>query len=76
VCEELLCRQIARLPDALDVPFVFTLDTVGMTGHSPVAQAIAATGSATWVAFARAGMPDNKLIPHCLCRDRSGDHDD
>jgi len=50
---------------ALDVPFVFdTLDATGITGHSPAAPAIAATESATWAAFARTGMPDNKLIPH------------
>jgi para-nitrobenzyl esterase len=50
---------------ALDVPFVFdTLDATGITGHSPAAPPIAATESATWAAFARTGMPDNKLIPH------------
>jgi para-nitrobenzyl esterase len=50
---------------ALDVPFVFdTLDATGITGPSPAALAIAATESATWAAFARSGMPDNKLIPH------------
>jgi para-nitrobenzyl esterase len=52
-------------PHAIDVPFVFdTLDAVGITGHSPVAPRIAAAESATWAAFARAGMPDNKAIPH------------
>jgi para-nitrobenzyl esterase len=52
-------------PHALDVPFVFdTLDAVGITGHSPAAGAIAATESTTWAGFARAGIPDNKLIPH------------
>ena len=51
-------------PHALDVPFVFeTLDAVGITGHSPAAPPIAATESATWAAFARAGTPDNKAIP-------------
>ena len=50
---------------ALDVPFVFdTLDRTGITGHSPAAPAIAAAESATWAAFARAGTPDNKAIPH------------
>jgi para-nitrobenzyl esterase len=52
-------------PHAIDVPFVFdTLDAVGITGRSPVAPRIAAVESATWAAFARAGMPDNKAIPH------------
>jgi para-nitrobenzyl esterase len=50
---------------ALDVPFVFdTLAATGITGNSPVAPAIAAAESATWAAFARAGRPDNKAIPH------------
>ena len=50
---------------AIDVPFVFdTLDAVGIGGHSPVAPSIAAAESATWAAFARAGTPDNKAIPH------------
>ena len=52
-------------PHALDVPFVFdTLDAVGITGHSPAAQPIAALESATWAGFARTGIPDNKAIPH------------
>src|SRR5262249_43590548 len=52
-------------PHALDVPFVFdTLDAVGITGHSPAAQPIAAAESATWAGFARTGIPDNKAIPH------------
>ena len=38
--------------------------TVGITGHSPAAAAIAAAESLTWAAFARAGTPDNKAIPH------------
>jgi para-nitrobenzyl esterase len=50
---------------ALDVPFVFdTLDETSITGHSSAAPPIAATESATWAAFARTGMPNNKLIPH------------
>jgi para-nitrobenzyl esterase len=49
---------------ALDVPFVFdTLAATGITGHSPAAPPIAAAESATWAAFARSGMPDNKAIP-------------
>jgi para-nitrobenzyl esterase len=52
-------------PHAIDVPFVFdTLDAVGITGHSPVAQRIAAAESATWAAFARTGTPDNSAIPN------------
>jgi len=52
-------------PHALDVPFVFdTLAATGITGNSPAAPAIAAAESATWAAFARTGMPDNKAIPH------------
>jgi para-nitrobenzyl esterase len=52
-------------PHALDVPFVFdTLDAVGITGHSPAAQPIAAAESATWAGFARTSIPDNKAIPH------------
>jgi para-nitrobenzyl esterase len=52
-------------PHAIDVPFVFeTTDVGGITGHSPQAGAIAAVESATWAAFARAGVPDNKAIPH------------
>ena len=48
-------------PHAIDVPFVFdTLDAVGITGHSPAAPAIAAAESATWAAFARTGVPDNR----------------
>jgi para-nitrobenzyl esterase len=50
---------------ALDVPFVFdTLAATGIAGHSPAAPPIAALESATWAAFARSGMPDNKAIPH------------
>jgi para-nitrobenzyl esterase len=52
-------------PHAIDVPFVFdTLGAVGITGRSPVAPRIVAAESATWAAFARAGMPDDKAIPH------------
>jgi para-nitrobenzyl esterase len=52
-------------PHAIDVPFAFdTLDATGITGHSPAAPPIAAAESATWAAFARAGSPDNKAIPH------------
>jgi para-nitrobenzyl esterase len=52
-------------PHAIDVPFVFdTLDAVGISGYSPAAPRIAAAESATWAAFARAGTPNNKEIPH------------
>jgi para-nitrobenzyl esterase len=51
-------------PHALDVPFVFdTTDITGIADHSPQAKAIAAVESATWAAFARAGVPDNAAIP-------------
>jgi para-nitrobenzyl esterase len=51
-------------PHALDVPFVFdTLEATSITGHSPVASAIAAVESATWVSFARSGTPANKAVP-------------
>jgi para-nitrobenzyl esterase len=50
---------------ALDVPFVFdTIDVVGATDRGPVAHDLARRMSATWAAFARAGNPDNPLIPH------------
>jgi para-nitrobenzyl esterase len=49
----------------LDVPFVFeTIDAVGATDRSPAARELARRMSATWVAFARSGNPDNPLIPH------------
>ena len=54
-----------RSPHAIDVPFAFdTTDLVNNNDHSPTVHAIAAAESATWATFARAGMPDNKAIPH------------
>ncbi|HEX3864132.1 MAG TPA: carboxylesterase/lipase family protein [Stellaceae bacterium] len=54
-----------KAPHAIDVPFVFdTIDVVGITDRSPVAHKLAAAESATWAAFAHAGNPDNKAIPH------------
>jgi para-nitrobenzyl esterase len=54
-----------RSPHSIDVPFAFdTTEFVNNNDHSPTVQAIAAAESATWAAFARAGVPDNKAIPH------------
>jgi para-nitrobenzyl esterase len=50
---------------ALDVPFVFdTIDVVGATDRGAVAHDVARRMSATWVAFARLGNPNNPSIPH------------
>ena len=49
---------------AMDLPFVF--DNVGVaetTAGAPGAQKLAASISATWIAFARNGNPDNPAIP-------------
>jgi para-nitrobenzyl esterase len=54
-----------KAPHALDVPFTFdTIDLTNATDRSAAAHRLAATMSATWVAFARTGVPDNSLIPH------------
>jgi para-nitrobenzyl esterase len=54
-----------RSPHAIDVPFVFdTTDAVGNNDHSPTVHAISAAALATWAAFARAGVPDSRAIPH------------
>jgi para-nitrobenzyl esterase len=53
-----------RAPHALDVPFTFdTIDLTNATDRSIAAHKLAATMSATWAAFARAGVPDNAAIP-------------
>ncbi len=54
-----------KAPHALDVPFTFdTIDLTNATDRSAAAHKLAATMSATWAAFARAGVPDNAAIPH------------
>jgi para-nitrobenzyl esterase len=54
-----------RAPHSLDIPLVF--DNVGaargLVGDGPGAAAMARVMSATWLAFARTGAPDNPLIP-------------
>jgi len=53
-----------KAPHALDVPFTFdTIDLTNATDRSAAAHKLAATMSATWAAFARAGVPDNAAIP-------------
>ena len=53
-----------KAPHALDVPFTFdTIDMTNATDRSAAAHRLAATMSATWAAFARAGVPDNAAIP-------------
>jgi para-nitrobenzyl esterase len=54
-----------KAPHALDVPFTFdTIDLTNATDRSTAAHRLAATMSATWAAFAHAGVPDNAAIPH------------
>jgi para-nitrobenzyl esterase len=54
-----------KAPHALDVPFTFdTIDMTNATDRSAAAHKLAATMSATWAAFAHAGVPDNAAIPH------------
>ena len=49
---------------AMDLPFVFdNADVPDTTAGAPGARALAARVSATWVAFARNGSPDNPAIP-------------
>jgi para-nitrobenzyl esterase len=53
-----------KAPHALDVPFTFdTIDMTNATDRSAAAHRLAAAMSATWAAFARAGVPDNAAIP-------------
>ena len=60
------CRaQDAGMLVQVNVPFAFdTTDLVNNNDHSPTVHAIAAAESATWAAFARAGVPQNNTIPH------------
>jgi para-nitrobenzyl esterase len=49
---------------AMDLPFVFDNTAVAdTTAGAPDAHEIAARISATWIAFARNGTPDNPAIP-------------
>ena len=49
---------------AMDLPFVFdNIDVPDTTAGAPGAQELAARISATWIAFARNGTPDNSTIP-------------
>jgi para-nitrobenzyl esterase len=49
---------------AMDLPFVFdNADVADTTAGAPGARELAARISATWIAFARAGIPDNPGIP-------------
>jgi len=49
---------------AMDLPFVFdTVDVPDTTAGAPGARELAARISATWIAFARNGAPDNPAIP-------------
>ena len=49
---------------AMDLPFVFdNVDVADTTAGAPGAQELAARISATWIAFARNGIPDNPAIP-------------
>ena len=48
----------------MDLPFVFdNTDMPDTTAGAPDARELAARISATWIAFARNGSPDNPAIP-------------
>jgi para-nitrobenzyl esterase len=48
----------------MDLPFVFdNVEVPDTTAGAPGAQELAARISATWIAFARKGEPDNAAIP-------------
>jgi para-nitrobenzyl esterase len=49
---------------AMDLPFVFdNVDAADTTAHARDAAQLAAQISATWIAFARYGRPENPAIP-------------
>ena len=49
---------------AMDLPFVFdNVEVADTTATAPDATELAARISATWIAFARNGRPDNPAIP-------------
>jgi para-nitrobenzyl esterase len=53
-----------RAHHAMDLPFVFdNVDVPDTTAGAPGARELAARISATWIAFARSGTPDNSAIP-------------
>ncbi len=56
---------LLNAPHALDLPLVFntTDETPGMVGSGPEPKVVAAQMSATWLAFARHGDPNNASIP-------------
>jgi para-nitrobenzyl esterase len=48
----------------MDLPFVFdNIDVADTTAGAPGARELASRISATWIAFARNGNPDNPAIP-------------
>jgi para-nitrobenzyl esterase len=48
----------------MDLPFVFdNTEVANTTAGAPGAQELAACVAATWIAFARNGIPDNPAIP-------------
>jgi para-nitrobenzyl esterase len=54
-------------PHASDIQLAFdNIDQPGATATGPTAQQMADQMSETFITFARAGRPDNKLIPHWL----------
>jgi para-nitrobenzyl esterase len=59
------CDGRLKAHHAMDLPFVFdTTDVADTTKGAPGAPGLAAVMSATWVAFARSGNPENPAIPH------------
>ena len=49
---------------AMDLPFVFdNIEVPDTTAGAPGTRELAARISATWIAFARNGTPDNSTIP-------------
>jgi para-nitrobenzyl esterase len=59
------CDGRLKAHHAMDLPFVFdTTDVPDTTKGAPGAPGLAAVMSATWVAFARTGNPENPAIPH------------
>jgi para-nitrobenzyl esterase len=58
------CGGRLKAHHAMDLPFVFdTTDVPDTTKGAPGARELAAVMSATWVAFARNGNPENPAIP-------------
>jgi para-nitrobenzyl esterase len=58
------CDGRLKAHHAMDLPLVFdTTDVPDTTKGAPGARELAALMSATWVAFARTGNPENPAIP-------------